>query len=173
MKQQLALVDCNNFYVSCERVFRPDLKTTPIVVLSNNDGSLIQVHLETDRFRADKPQYAPALSIPLPQPTNDSLIVNKWAAYLIERMYKPEYEYKKAGITLAEISPVSQYQSDWLEPKQATDNRLMDALDALNSRYGRGTVKVSTQGAFSEWQMKQERKSPSYTTDLRHAPTVS
>ncbi len=35
--QQLALVDCNNFYVSCERVFRPDLAKVPIVVLSNND----------------------------------------------------------------------------------------------------------------------------------------
>ena len=35
--QQLALVDCNNFYVSCERVFRPDLAQVPIVVLSNND----------------------------------------------------------------------------------------------------------------------------------------
>lgn len=37
MTQQLALVDCNNFYVSCERLFRPDLSNTPIVVLSNND----------------------------------------------------------------------------------------------------------------------------------------
>jgi DNA polymerase V len=39
--QQLALVDCNNFYCSCERVFRPDLKTTPLVVLSNNDGCAV------------------------------------------------------------------------------------------------------------------------------------
>ena len=36
-----ALVDCNNFYASCERVFRPDLIGKPIVVLSNNDGCVI------------------------------------------------------------------------------------------------------------------------------------
>ena len=36
-----ALVDCNNFYASCERVFRPDLNGKPIVVLSNNDGCVI------------------------------------------------------------------------------------------------------------------------------------
>ena len=36
-----ALVDCNNFYASCERVFRPNLRNTPIVVLSNNDGCVI------------------------------------------------------------------------------------------------------------------------------------
>ncbi len=37
----VALVDCNNFYASCERVFRPDLEHKPIVVLSNNDGCVV------------------------------------------------------------------------------------------------------------------------------------
>ncbi|MEM7515202.1 MAG: DNA polymerase V subunit UmuC, partial [Bacteroidota bacterium] len=36
-----ALVDCNNFYASCERLFRPDLRRKPIVVLSNNDGCIV------------------------------------------------------------------------------------------------------------------------------------
>lgn len=36
-----ALIDCNNFYASCERLFRPDLREKPIVVLSNNDGCII------------------------------------------------------------------------------------------------------------------------------------
>lgn len=36
-----ALIDCNSFYASCERVFRPDLSRTPIIVLSNNDGCVI------------------------------------------------------------------------------------------------------------------------------------
>lgn len=36
-----ALIDCNNFYASCERVFRPDLNGQPVVVLSNNDGCVI------------------------------------------------------------------------------------------------------------------------------------
>lgn len=37
----MALVDCNSFYCSCERIFRPDLRKKPVVVLSNNDGCLI------------------------------------------------------------------------------------------------------------------------------------
>lgn len=37
----LALIDCNNFYASCERVFNPSLKGKPIVVLSNNDGCIV------------------------------------------------------------------------------------------------------------------------------------
>ena len=43
MSQQtlIALVDCNNFYVSCERLFRPDLWHKPVAVLSNNDGCIV------------------------------------------------------------------------------------------------------------------------------------
>ena len=41
MAGPLALVDCNNFSVSCERVFQPALRGRPVVVLSNNDGCVI------------------------------------------------------------------------------------------------------------------------------------
>ena len=40
-KQMFAIVDCNSFYCSCERVFRPDIWQKPVVVLSNNDGCII------------------------------------------------------------------------------------------------------------------------------------
>ncbi|MEC5218777.1 DNA polymerase V [Actimicrobium sp. GrIS 1.19] len=45
--RSIALVDCNNFYCSCERVFRPDLETTPVLVLSNNDGAVVARSNET------------------------------------------------------------------------------------------------------------------------------
>ena len=53
----LALVDCNNFYASCERVFRPALEGRPIVVLSNNDGCVVARSAE-----------AKALGIPMAKP---------------------------------------------------------------------------------------------------------
>ena len=40
-KKIIALVDCNSFYVSCERLFNPILNRFPVVVLSNNDGCVI------------------------------------------------------------------------------------------------------------------------------------
>jgi len=41
MPANIALIDCNNFYVSCERLFRPDLINKPVAVLSNNDGCIV------------------------------------------------------------------------------------------------------------------------------------
>ena len=52
-----ALVDCNNFFVSCERVFRPDLEGRPVVVLSNNDGCVVS-----------RSNEAKAMGIPMGQP---------------------------------------------------------------------------------------------------------
>jgi len=57
MQRHIALVDVNNFYVSCERVFRPDLEGMPIVVLSNNDGCVV----------ARWPRSAGMLASPVPE----------------------------------------------------------------------------------------------------------
>ena len=57
MKQVFALVDCNNFFVSCERVFNPRLENHPVVVLSNNDGCIIA-----------RSNEAKALGIPMGMP---------------------------------------------------------------------------------------------------------
>ena len=45
-----ALIDCNNFYVSCERVFNPSLNNKPVLVLSNNDGCVIARSNETKKL---------------------------------------------------------------------------------------------------------------------------
>ena len=39
--KKIALIDCNSFYVSCERLFNPKIRNKPVVVLSNNDGCII------------------------------------------------------------------------------------------------------------------------------------
>jgi DNA polymerase V len=54
-----ALVDCNNFYASCEKLFRPDLKHTPVVVLSNNDGCIVARSREAKKlgFKMGMPYF--------------------------------------------------------------------------------------------------------------------
>lgn len=50
MRQLFGIIDCNNFYVSCERVFQPALEGKPVVVLSNNDGNIIARSNEAKRL---------------------------------------------------------------------------------------------------------------------------
>jgi len=57
MQKIIGLIDCNNFYVSCERVFNPRLRGRPVVVLSNNDGCVVA-----------RSEEAKALGIPMGAP---------------------------------------------------------------------------------------------------------
>src|SRR4029079_18272261 len=69
----IALIDCNNFYVSCERVFDPKLKGKPVIVLSNNDGCAIA-----------RSEEAKALGIQMAQPAfmaDDVIKENNVAVY--------------------------------------------------------------------------------------------
>jgi DNA polymerase V len=49
----IAIVDCNSFYCACERLFRPDLRSRPVVVLSNNDGCIVSRTDEAKRLGVD------------------------------------------------------------------------------------------------------------------------
>lgn len=62
-----ALVDCNNFYASCERLFQPNLRDRPVVVLSNNDRCVIA--------RSNK---AKALGIPMRQENPSPSFTTRW-----------------------------------------------------------------------------------------------
>jgi len=97
---------------------------------------------------------------------------NRSMQHVAGLLWRDGYNYKKAGIMLSDISPISMVQGDLLEPQAAGDNRLMQAIDGLNSRFGRGTIKVSTGGMRDEWGMRQERKPPNYTTDWSELPAV-
>ena len=53
-KKVIVLVDCNSFYVSCERLFNPKIKNVPVVVLSNNDGCVISRSVEAKQIGIDR-----------------------------------------------------------------------------------------------------------------------
>ena len=61
-----AIIDCDNCYVSCERVFRPDLEGKPVVVLSNNDGCVVARSNEAKAMgiKAGTPYYQLAQLFP-------------------------------------------------------------------------------------------------------------
>jgi DNA polymerase V len=87
-------------------------------------------------------------------------------------IYKPGYKYAKAGVMLLDLQPKTRHQFT-LDLEDETQHnearaRLMQTLDEVNERHGRGTLKLASAGTQTQhraWQMRQERKTPGYTTD--------
>ena len=52
-RKKVALIDCNSFYVSCERLFNPKIQNVPVVVLSNNDGCVISRSTEAKNLESE------------------------------------------------------------------------------------------------------------------------
>jgi DNA polymerase V len=127
-------------------------------------AGLLQVFIMTDRFRNDRQQYNPSVSLPLPMATDDTLMLNRWAGKGLEAIFKAGYQYKKAGVILGDISHQSVFQTDLFESIQKTPE-LMGTIDNLNKRFGKGTIRLSQDGSRRAWTMRQDKKSPDYTTN--------
>lgn len=137
----------------------------------NSVAGMLQVFIMTDRFREDQPQYSPSISIPLTNPTADTIALQNWAVKGLAQIYKPGFQYRKAGVILSEICSNNLSQGDLFSASiDASNSKLMQVMDAMNKKYGRGTLKLSQDGTQKNWAMKQERKSPSYTTDWYQLP---
>ncbi|HYF02042.1 MAG TPA: translesion error-prone DNA polymerase V subunit UmuC [Patescibacteria group bacterium] len=131
----------------------------------------LSVSIYTGRF--DEKQYCNCLTIQLPIPSNFTPELLKYAHFLLERIFKKGYIYKKSGIMLMNITPETSVQENlFIEPVPAHQQQLMKTLDLINHRFGRNTVKFASSGVGQEWKMKQEHKSPSYTTRWNDIPVV-
>jgi DNA polymerase V len=113
------------------------------------------------------------MAVSLVMPTDSSLVINRWASYLVDQLWRPEYAYKKAGVMLSEITPNTQTQNDlFTDAEPAEESKLMGVLDRVNQRFGRGVLRISSQDAGEAWCMRQERKSPAYTTSWGELPSA-
>jgi DNA polymerase V len=148
--------------------------------LRRQEGLANQVltFVRTSPFRPD-PQYSRSIVVPLRRPTADSSLIADAALTGLRSIYKPEFLYAKAGVMLMALQPASVHQGELLldeEPGERRDKgRLMGALDGLNRRYGRGTVLLGSTGLEGDrrrWSMKQERRTPQYTTRWEDMPVV-
>jgi DNA polymerase V len=130
----------------------------------NSVAGILQVFIMTDRFRKDHPQYSPAISLPLPVPTCNTTLLSQWAAIGLKQIFKTGFRYKKAGVILSEISDQAIQQPDLFSSADEQSD-LMETIDSINGRFGKGAIKLAEDGSRMRWAMRQEKKSPGYTTD--------
>ncbi len=137
-------------------------------------ASALTVFVSTNRFAKDAPQYANAATVELACPTDATPELLARALAGVEHIYRPDFLYKKAGVMLSALAPASPltvrlYDDDkWLRMR-----RLMNAVDALNARYGSDTIKFAVSGLKRRWLTNFEMRSHRYTTDWSELLTIA
>ena len=134
----------------------------------------VLVFAHTSPFRPG-PRFARSRVVPLRRPTADTGLLVAAALAGLQCIYEPGFAIAKAGVMLLDLQPCEFEQSELaLEDDPIEDrSRLMFALDALNQRYGKGTVHCGSAGTARQvksWGMKQERRTPQYTTRWEDVP---
>ena len=140
----------------------------------NGHAGQVLAFIRTSPFRQNDKQYSRSAVVPLPSPTADTAQIVEAVLAVLHVIYKPGYKYAKAGVMLLDLQPKTRHQFTLDLEDEAQHNearaRLMQTLDGVNKRYGRGTIKLASAGTQTQhrtWQMRQERKTPGYTTDWR------
>jgi DNA polymerase V len=136
-------------------------------------ATVLTVCLTTNEFK-DGPQYSNALTLRLPIVTDSTADLIRCVLQGIRAIYRDGYRYKKAGVMLTGLVPASQTQADLFDDQdRGKSKRLMSALDAVNDRWGAGTLHYASSGITKAWKTQFHRRSPAYTTDWSALPVVN
>ena len=179
--------------IACTRSFGHPVTTLPPLIQAVSEfatraaeklrkqemrAGAINVFAHTSPFRSGARFYKSA-SVQLQPPTSDTKTLVNAAVRGISQIYEPGYQLSKAGVMLMDLCPGIEQQADlpFALPINARDaSALMEAMDKINARFGKGAVHVASTGQADQdksgWHMKQERKTPLYTTCLDDIPTA-
>ncbi len=147
-----------------------------------SDAAAVHVFITTSPFRRDR-QYSASVTLPLLRPTADTRRIVRAALEALEGIFRPGFNYAKAGVMLVDLRPAGHGQAEpglFDEPDEVahterTHGRLMSAMDTLNRRFGRGAVGVASAlepVVHRAYQSRRERMSPRYTSRLDEIPVA-
>ena len=121
--------------------------------------------------------YSQAASCRLDLPSNDTAVLLAAALPLVDRIFRPHRQLAKAGVLMQHLQGSETLQGHLMVPLSAQEQRrredLMQTIDLLNRRYGRGTVQWAAGGLHPSWMMRRERLGRTATTRLSDVPVVS
>ena len=134
-------------------------------------ASMLTVFIATNPFDESANRYWGTRTAALPYPTHDSIKILSAAETILAGIFQDGKIYKKAGVIVSAMVPKASYSTTLSlfpeeepdEPNQR-DTTLMQAMDAINQRYGRGTLHLASENTES-WKPTQDHLSPSRTTN--------
>ena len=134
----------------------------------------VRVSIRTGMFNPDEPKFAKGIICELPYPTDDTRLITKAAAEGLELIYRAGFAFSKAEILLLDLRQRGEFTDDlFVAIPPVTAERVMGVMDAINARWGRGTLRPAGVPAKPDWGMRREMMSPSYTTRIDQLWTVT
>lgn len=129
-------------------------------------AGVVTVFINTSRFDPG-PQYSNSVTFELAYSTDSTDELLAWALRGLEQIYRLGYRYKKAGVMLNRLSPAEQLSIRLFgDERFEKSRRVMKAVDEINARHGRGTVRFGAASTRGRWETKFLRRSRCYTTRL-------
>lgn len=110
------------------------------------------------------------LEIKLPTPTADTSELVKIGRWILRHTFRSGYRYIKVGVDLRVIRSNDQVQQSLFDSNALHRERmskLFEAVDLINTRRGRETVRLASSGYEQKWTMKQDFRSLAFTTRLQ------
>ena len=129
-------------------------------------ASCVSVFVRTNPFDKKSAYYSNGASRTLSHPTHDSITIIETALLLTKRIFKNNYQYKKAGVLLSGLCDASEIQETLFEKNYNQNSDLMSAIDAINYRYGRDTLQMASECKVGNWKQKRENCTRNYTTQI-------
>lgn len=177
--------------IACTRSFGHSITTLPPLIEAVSEfatraaeklrqgqqrAGALQVFAHTSPFRPG-PRFYKSATIQLQPPSSDTKVLVGAAVAGLRSIYEPGYQLAKVGVMLLDLGSMAVEQCQLLfdAPCGTRDQSpLMEVLDRINGRWGKATVHVGSTGdaekVVSNWRMKQERRTPRYTTVLAEVP---
>lgn len=177
--------------IACTRSFgRPVTDLEPLIEAVSEFASRAAKKLRTGNQRAGAllvfahtspfwpgPRFHRSATIRIQPTSSDSKRLVATAISGLRHIYEPGFSISKAGVMLMDLCSADVQQSELMQfdtGSQRDQSSLMEVMDRLNGRYGKGSIHVASTGQstpnHAEWRMKQERRTPRYTTQLEDIP---
>ncbi|MCE7776430.1 translesion error-prone DNA polymerase V subunit UmuC [Pseudomonas aeruginosa] len=134
----------------------------------------VRISIRTGMFNPDEPKFTKGIICELPYPTDDTRLITKTASAGLELIFRAGFAFSKAEILLLDLRQRGEFTDDLFvaTPPMAAE-RVMGVMDAINARWGRGTMRPAGVPAKPDWGMRREMMSPSYTTRIDQLWTVT
>ena len=127
----------------------------------------VTVFIMTDRFKLNQVQYSDSFTVTLPNPSNSSIEISKYAKKALDHIFMPGPKYRKAGVITGTFVPeterlTSMFDQDFHEKHKP----IMQAMDMMNNRLGKQKIKLASQDIQRTWKMEQKHLSQRYSTSF-------